>query len=63
MKVSTDLRAGNLVEDATQFVEKVSDQTAGFISTANRQAKNLATSVGNATNAVWQMITSPFQTS
>jgi hypothetical protein len=63
MKVTTDLRAGNVVEDATQFVGQVSDQAAGVISTANHQAKNMAGAVGDATNAVWQMITSPFQSS
>jgi hypothetical protein len=60
MKVTTDLRAGNVVEDVQHLAGQATDQVVGFVSSASQEAQDLTAWLGNTANSVWQTITSPF---
>jgi len=60
MKVTTDLRAGNIVEDVQNLAGQATDQVVGYVSSASQEAEDLTAWLGNTANAVWQSISSPF---
>ena len=60
MKVETELKAGNLIDDASQFVGQVSDQVGGFVAAADQQVKDLTSTVSNTASSAWNSITGLF---
>jgi len=57
MKVNTNLKSGNLLEDALQATSNLGDQVGRFFSTAERQAEDLTSTVANTASALWQDFT------
>lgn len=60
MKVKTDLKSGNLTEDALQTINDFGNQASNFFSTAMQQAKDVTSKVSDTTNDVWQGLTNLF---
>jgi len=60
MKVKTDLKAGNLISDATALVQQSVDYVTGFVSAANNQANDVVNSVGNAATSAYYAVTGLF---
>jgi hypothetical protein len=60
MKVKTDLKAGNLINDATALAQQSVDYVTGFVSAANNQANDVVGSVGNAATSTWNAVTGLF---
>jgi hypothetical protein len=60
MKVKTNLKSGNWLDDAVVTVSTLGDQVSGFISTAEQQAEGFTSSVANTANALWQDVTGWF---
>jgi len=60
MRVETDVRAGNIVNDAGAQVNKFGGQAADFVSNANQQAEGLTTTVVNKSTKLWNCLTSTF---
>ena len=60
MRVETDIKAGNIVDDAASMVSSTYDQAASFVSKADGQAKDLVGQVQTTANAVLQSISNPF---
>jgi hypothetical protein len=58
MKVKTEICAGNLLEDAIQNFENLSNQAIDFVSAAEGQASNLTTTVAHAAENAWQYLAS-----
>lgn len=59
MRVETDIRAGNVVNDVVDQANKFGGQVSGFLSSANQQAEGLTTSVVNKSTQLWNCLTSP----
>jgi len=53
MKVRTDLRSGNMLDDAAQEANKALNQVTGFVSEASAEAEKLTNSVINAGKCVY----------
>ena len=60
MRVETDIKAGNLVDDAMNVVSSTYNQAADFVSKADSQAQSVVGQVESTANAVWQSVTNPF---
>ena len=60
MKVATDLRAGSMLSDATQKAEQIVGQASDFITTANRQAESLTSSVTTKATSLWNCLNNTF---
>ena len=60
MRVETDIKAGNLVDDAVNVVSSTYNQVADFVSKADSQAQSVVGQVESTANAVWQSVTNPF---
>lgn len=57
MKVETDLKAGNVVQDATRQAGEIVSQVSDFVSKANRQASDFTSGVANTTSSIWNSLT------
>jgi len=53
MKVRTDLRSGNMLDDAAREANKALNQVTGFVSEASAEAEKLTDSVINAGKCVY----------
>jgi ABC-type transporter Mla subunit MlaD len=61
MKVQTNLKSGNWLEDAMQAASNLGDQVGGFFDTAGQQAQGFTNSVANTASALWQDLTGLFR--
>jgi hypothetical protein len=57
MKVQTDVRAGAVLEAATEQASAAANDVANFISTADQQATDLTTSLVNKATSIWNCVT------
>ena len=57
MKVNTDLKSGNMLEDAVQATSNLGGQVSRFFSTAQQQAEDVTSTVADTANAWWQSLT------
>ncbi len=57
MKVSTELKAGSLLQDASNQAGAMASQVSNFVSTANQQAQGLTTGLVDKTTAFWKCLT------
>jgi hypothetical protein len=53
MKVKTNLKAGNVLNDAVDYAKQTVDTATGFVASASQQANALVDTVGTT-------VTSPF---
>jgi hypothetical protein len=53
MKVTTNLKSGNFLEDATQSASNLGDKAQVFFSSADQQAKDLTGAVVDSANSLW----------
>lgn len=60
MKVTTNLKSGNLLEDALQAASNFGNQASDFIYTAEQQAEVVSNSVTNTANDLWHGVTGFF---
>lgn len=60
MKVKTDLKSGNWLDDALGAASNLGDQVSGFFYAAEQQAEGFTHSVANTANALWQDVTGWF---
>jgi len=60
MKVTTDIRAGNLIDDASQAAEQIYDQAAGFVSSANQQAEDIKNQGVQLSSQLWTSVSDLF---
>ncbi len=61
MKVKTNLKSGNWLDDAMGAASNLSGQVSGFFSAAEQQAEGFTGSVANTANALWQDLTGWFE--
>lgn len=57
MKVDTDLKAGNFINDAVDLVNQGVSEVTDFVSTADQQARALTTNVTNTAQSIWNSLT------
>jgi hypothetical protein len=60
MKVETNLKAGNLINDAVGYTRQTVDSVTGFVASANQEANSVVGTVNNATNSAWKAVTGIF---
>ena len=60
MKVETNLKAGNLANDAFGYARKTVDSVTGFVSSASTEANAVVGTVNNAANSAWNAVTGLF---
>jgi hypothetical protein len=58
MKVKTNLKSGNVLNDAVQVVNYGANQVSGFFSAADQQAKGLVKSAKNTLASSWNWVSS-----
>ena len=58
MKVSTNMKSGQIIENALQATESLGRQVSGIIYAAEQQAEGLTNVVINTANTLWQNLTS-----
>ena len=58
MKIRTDLHAGNLLEDISGYVGDALGSAPQFIREADEEAEMLYRQAVNATQALWEKLTS-----
>jgi hypothetical protein len=57
MKVLTNLKSGNLIEDAQHTASVLGDQFGGFFQAADQQAETVTSTISNKMKNVWQSLT------
>jgi hypothetical protein len=57
MKVSTELKAGSLLQDVTNQAGAMVGQVSNFVTTANQQAQGLTTSLVDRVTGLWNCLT------
>jgi hypothetical protein len=57
MKVSTDLKSGNVINDAANLVSQGTAQVTGFVSAADQQARAVTQTVANTAQSAWNSLT------
>jgi hypothetical protein len=57
MNVSTHLKAGNLLQDASQQAGNYAGQVSNFVGQANQQASSFTTNLVDKTTALWNCLT------
>lgn len=57
MKVTTDLKAGGLLQDVSNQASQAYQQVSGFVSQANQQVADLSGAVVNKSTALWNCLT------
>ncbi len=60
MKVSTNLKSGNMMDLALQAETALVEQAGGFFSAAEQQAAGLTSTVANTANNLWHGLTGWF---
>lgn len=60
MKVSTNLKSGNMTDLVLQTETALVDQASGFLSAAERQAAGITSTVASTANSLWQGFTGWF---
>jgi hypothetical protein len=60
MKVTTNLKSGNWMDDALSTASNLGDQASGFLYTAEQQAQGFTSTVANTANTLWQDLTGLF---
>lgn len=60
MKVETNLKAGNVINDAVGYTKQTIDTATGFVSSASKQANSVVDSVNGATTSAWRAVTGLF---
>ena len=61
MKVTTDLRSGNVLTDAAQEVDQIAQQVSAFVADAGSQADNFTSEVTQASTSLWNSLTNLFR--
>lgn len=57
MKIRTNLKSGNVINDATNFVKTGVSSVTDFVVAANKQAKSVTDTVTGATSKTWNWLT------
>jgi len=60
MRVETDIRAGNMVNDVVDQAGKLGGQVSDFVTSANQQAEGLTTTVVSKSTQLWNAISGVF---
>jgi hypothetical protein len=58
MRVNTDLKSGNVINDAANLVNQGAAQVTGFVSAADKQARAVTKTVTNTAQSAWNSLTS-----
>jgi hypothetical protein len=56
MKVSTNVKSGNMLEDAFQAASNVGKRVSSFFLAADQQASGVTSAISNSMNKVWQSL-------
>lgn len=54
MKVTTNLKSGNFLDDAAKSASDLGDKAQVFFSSADQQAKGITGAVVDSANTLWQ---------
>ena len=57
MNVHTDLKAGGLVDDATQEVDAVVQEALNFVNDAGQSAEGFTSTVSSKATSLWNCLT------
>lgn len=57
MKVETNLKAGDFMENAANTMTQAANEVGGFFTKAGQQAKSFTSGVVNKTTSVWNCLT------
>jgi hypothetical protein len=60
MKVETNLKAGNVINDTVGYAKQTVDTATGFVTNASKQANSVIDSANNATASAWRAVTGLF---
>jgi hypothetical protein len=60
MKVETNLKAGNVINDTVGYTKQTIDTATGFVASASKQANSLVDSVNGAASSAWHAVTGLF---
>jgi len=60
MKVETDLRAGNVLDDAAQGANELMNQVNGFLTSASVEAEGLTNTVTTKATSLWNCLVNTF---
>ena len=60
MNVETDLRAGNLLTDASQEADQLVNQVSDFLASAGSQASGVTTTVTDKATSLWNCLYNTF---
>jgi hypothetical protein len=53
MKVKTDIKAGNFIDDAMQSAKAATNTVTGWVANANQDANQLVGSVSSTASSAW----------
>ena len=60
MKVETDLRAGNLLADATQEADQIMSRVSEFVASAGQQAEGFTSTTTDKATSLWNCLSNTF---
>ena len=61
MKVNTEIKSGNLITDAANWVSEGAAQVVDFVSAADQQANAVTDTLSNTLNSAWNSLTGWFR--
>ncbi|MFN2127139.1 MAG: hypothetical protein ACK2TU_04705 [Anaerolineales bacterium] len=62
MRVTTNIHAGNFINDASQTADKLYDQAVRFVSSANQQAESIKNQGTQLSSQLWSSVSDLFST-
>lgn len=60
MKVQTDIKAGNFIDDAVQSAKNATSTVTGWVANANYEANQIVGSISSVANSAWNSLTNLF---
>jgi hypothetical protein len=60
MKVKTDIKAGNFIDDAVQSAKDATTTVTGWVSNANQDANQLVGTVSSTASSAWNSLVNLF---
>ena len=57
MKVNTDLKSGNIINDAANLINQGTAEAVNFVNQADQQARAVTSSVTDTVQSAWNSLT------
>jgi hypothetical protein len=61
MKVQTNLKAGNVLQDATGYARQTVNTATGFVNSARQEANAVVDTISSTANTAWNAVTGLFR--